>query len=51
MGGSGVTPPTPAAAGGGGGGLLDSLGDAKDKVQDLGGGAAFGRRDHESDDE
>jgi hypothetical protein len=49
-----MTAPPQAAAGGGGGGggggLLDSLGDAKDKVQDIG-GAAFGRRDEEPDPE
>jgi hypothetical protein len=48
-----ATAPTQAASagGGGGGGLLDSLGDAKDKVQDVGGGVAFGRRENESDDQ
>jgi hypothetical protein len=51
MGGSGMTPPAPAATGGGGGGLLDSLADnAKDKAQDIG-GAAFGHREHGSDDQ
>lgn len=48
MGGTSMT--DAASAGGGGGGLGDVVGDVGDHATDIG-GAAFGRREHGSDDD